>query len=100
LASNGIKCGLIGLPKFMIRSLSQKVFSDNLKLTSGQITLRVFSILFLIFYARVLTPFELSVLPVFAVIAGMSTLLFNIHGDWIELILTQILKSQERRGLK
>lgn len=60
-----------------MKSLSQKVFSDNLKVTSGQVILRVFSILFLIFYARVLTPFELSILPVFAVLAGISTLLFE-----------------------
>ena len=58
-------------------NLSQKVFSDNLKVTSGQVILRVSSILFLIFYARVLTAFELSVLPIFAIIGGMSTLLFN-----------------------
>jgi len=58
-------------------NLSQKVFSDNLKVTSGQIILRVSSIGFLILYARVLTPFELSVLPIFTIIGGMSTLLFN-----------------------
>jgi len=58
-------------------NLAQKVFSDNLKVTSGQVIFKVSSIVFLIFYARVLTPFELSVLPIFAIIGGMSTLLFN-----------------------
>jgi O-antigen/teichoic acid export membrane protein len=60
-----------------VTNLYQKVFSDNLKVSSGQVILRALAIPFLIFYARVLTPFELSVFPIFTVLAAMSTVFFN-----------------------
>ncbi len=59
-------------------SLSKKVFSDNLVVMTGEVILRVFYFAFFIVYVRLLSPFELSVLPIFAMIAAVVATVSNL----------------------
>jgi O-antigen/teichoic acid export membrane protein len=58
--------------------LSRKVFSDNLLVMSGEVFLRAVYLFAFVIYARLLSPFELATLPVFALLSAMTAMVSNL----------------------